>query len=222
MTTSEHMPSFDLTYANLKTLSSDPPVFTIDNFLAPSQCNHIIELALKYGDKVDTSRTYIIHQNPSENTVAASKNVRSSTTFYLNISYVEEICQKISKLTGYPTSTFEEPQVLRYKKGQYYTWHQDAIPTGKTNPYAGNRLATILIYLNPIPVKDNNNQSGFTIFQKLNLSVQPEQGKCLIFFPCFLTGAPDARTVHCSSPVLEEGEEKWMLQIWIHQRPYLN
>jgi hypothetical protein len=157
---------------------------------------------------------------PAAEIVPSSSSVRNSSTYYIDATRIEGICSKISELTGYPTSTFEEPQVVRYKVGQHYKWHQDAVPTARVNPIAGNRLATVLVYLNTLP-EDTVEHSGYTSFKHLALHVRPEKGKCLVFFPCFRDGTPDARTAHCSNVITQEGVEKWALQVWVHQRPYL-
>ena len=55
----------------------------------------------------------------------------------------------------------EEPQVVRYELGQQFTWHYDAVPpTMKGN--AGQRVATILVYLN------NVDNGGCTVFKGNN------------------------------------------------------
>ena len=234
-----HMPSFDGTYPGLVELNVDPPVFQISNFLSNSACDALVEAALRDGDCVDTSRTYLMQKTSNEpateqSNAILSKETRSSTTWYMSVSQVQELCAQVSSLTGRSDATFEEPQIVRYKSGQKYAWHQDAIPSGKANPHAGNRLATIIVYLNTLPevsiiddigcsgseaqmLKD----SGCTSFRDFELTIRPEKGKCIVFFPCFADGTPDHRTAHCSHTVVGKESEKWIAQIWVHQRPYL-
>lgn len=237
--------SLPTSFPKLTVLNKDPPVYTVDDFLTEQQCDAIVDTAQRHGEVVTTSRTYLLHNN---STSAQSKEVRNSTTWYVDANYpvIEEMCSKVSLLTGHSVSTFEEPQVVRYRPGQYYAWHQDAIPPGKVNAHAGNRLATVLIYLNDVHKgsvhhnelstngvqasnlgvleatnTDGASLGGCTSFKSLDLHVRPKKGKCLIFFPCFYDGTPDSRTVHCSQPIGEGDAEKWVAQIWVHQRPYL-
>ena len=52
---------------------------------------------------------------------------RTSTTWYLPYKDATELSDVASKLTGLPSSRFEEPQVVRYEMGEQFTWHYDAI-----------------------------------------------------------------------------------------------
>jgi prolyl 4-hydroxylase len=75
------------------------------------------------------------------------------------------------------------------------------------------------VYLNTVE------SSGGTQFRDLtgpdgaHLTVRPRQGSALLFFPADASGAPDDRTLHRGEP-LAEREEKWIVQMWIHQHPY--
>ena len=131
-------------------------------------------------------------------------------------------------------SRCEEPQIVKYDIGQEFTYHYDILPQEQlTN--GGQRVATILIYLNTVSEKNG----GGTIFRDLidgsndtnSLSVQPVQGSALIFFPSDQFGEPDDCTLHCSLPIIESQNDKsgssdnlliskWILQIWIHEKSY--
>lgn len=203
-----------------------------------------------FGDKVDISRTFLLQKatpptldnNSAVENTSLSQATRNSTTWYLDNSRVAHLLSEISTLTGRSISTFEEPQVVRYLPGQRYAWHQDAIPQGRVNAHAGNRLATVIVYLNDLPesggsgatgsdargasaANDSTEESialsGYTSFRDFKLDIKPEKGKCIVFFPCFADGTPDHRTAHCSHAVVGEGVEKWIAQVWVHQRPYL-
>ena len=84
----------------------------------------------------------------------------------------------------------------------------------------GQRLATLLVYLNTV----TTHGGGGTIFRDLfnakgnPLTVKPIQGSALLFFPAFGNGRPDDRTLHKGEIVAHE--EKWITQMWIHERPY--
>jgi hypothetical protein len=49
------------------------------------------------------------------------------------------------------------------------------------------------------------------------LSVAPKKGRALLFFPSAADGEPDERTLHAGEPT---PHEKWVAQLWLHQRPY--
>ena len=49
--------------------------------------------------------------------------------------------------------------------------------------------------------------------------MRPKQGSALLFFPAFANGQADDRTLH-KGEVLAPEEEKWIIQMWIHQSAY--
>jgi prolyl 4-hydroxylase len=75
------------------------------------------------------------------------------------------------------------------------------------------------VYLNTVE------KGGGTLFRDLKgpdgepLAVRPVQGSALLFFPADQSGVPDDRTLHCGEP-LGDNEEKWIVQMWIHQHAY--
>lgn len=107
--------------------------------------------------------------------------------------------------------TFEEPQIVRYEYGQQFTWHYDAIPKSLQDN-SGNRLVTLLVYLNDV------NVGGSTSFKDLGIQVKPVKGKALVFFPCYNNGTSDDRTMHAGQV---SGETKWIAQMWLHENNYI-
>lgn len=143
---------------------------------------------------------------------SAAAGKRTSTTWYLPYKDAKELLKVASELTGLSASRFEEPQVVRYEMGEQFTWHYDAIPASLQKS-GGNRLGTLLIYLNTLEAKSG----GATCFKDLELQVRPEKGKALLFFPCYKDGSPDERTLHCGQMC---SDTKWIAQIWIHESDY--
>ena len=110
----------------------------------------------------------------------------------------------------------EEPQIVRYKTGQEFSFHYDEVPPPQLDN-GGQRLATLLVYLNSVSV------GGGTIFRDLKgmdgnpLCMQPRQGSALLFFPAFADGRPDDRTLHKGEVAQDE---KRIIQMWIHESAY--
>jgi prolyl 4-hydroxylase len=196
-----HIPTINTNYPGLRAVHGDPPVFEIDNAFSEEQCSSFISRAELFGKKV---------QSQTFKDYAGVK--RTSTTWYVPYKHVEELTKLATDLTGIPSTHFEEPQIVRYEMGQQFSWHYDAIPAS-LNKNGGNRLATLLVYLNSLP----SSAGGATMFKDINISVSPITGKALLFFPCFSDGAPDDRTMHCGQIC---GETKWVAQMWIHESEY--
>ncbi|KAL3925854.1 MAG: hypothetical protein SGARI_005771 [Bacillariaceae sp.] len=132
----------------------------------------------------------------------------------------EAECQAIQSATSKAHEQMEEPQIVRYERGQEFSWHYDEVPPPQLNN-GGQRLATMLVYLTSVP----DGKGGGTTFRDLKnsdngeLVMQPKRGACLLFFPAFADGTPDDRTLH-KSHVLESDDPKWIVQMWIHQNAY--
>jgi prolyl 4-hydroxylase len=106
--------------------------------------------------------------------------------------------------------------VTRYREGQQYTSHLDAIDLNAANGAAmagrgGQRVATLLVYLTDCA------SGGETDFDALGLRVVPSEGNAILFFPAFMCGAADPLLRHSALPVRRG--DKWVLQLWARQRP---
>ena len=53
------------------------------------------------------------------------------------------------------------------------------------------------------------------VFRKINMDIQPRQGRAVIFFPAFLSGGVDTDTLHCAQKVIKS--TKYVSQVWIRQ-----
>lgn len=73
---------------------------------------------------------------------------------------------KASRLLGLESiNRWEEPQTVRYRRNEKFTWHLDALsPEEATNEKgAGQRIATLLVYLTELTRDDG----GATMFRDL-------------------------------------------------------
>jgi prolyl 4-hydroxylase len=200
-----HLASIDLSFPGIRVINSNPPVFEIDNFLSPEECSDLIERAENTQSLggMGTSQTF---------TGSRAVSSRTSTTCYLPVDAVTDILQRVTLLTGVPSSHYEETQICRYTTGQQYSWHFDSIPVVFRRGW-GNRLATLIVYLNDVPIESG----GATAFKDLNLQVQPQIGKALLFFPSYRDGSQDDRALHSGAVTVNT---KWIANIWIHESSY--
>ena len=200
-----HLASIDLSFPGIRVINSNPPVFEIDHFLSSKECSDLIERA---------ENTQSLGGMGTSQTFTGSKAVssRTSTTCYLPVEAVIDILQRVTLLTGVPSSHYEETQICRYTTGQQYSWHFDSIPVIFRKGW-GNRLATLIVYLNDVPIESG----GATAFKDLNLQVQPQIGKALLFFPSYRDGSQDDRALHSGAVTVNT---KWIANIWIHESSY--
>jgi prolyl 4-hydroxylase len=190
----------------LSLLHKSPPVLAIDNFFTPEECSEL-----------KTARNSAHEVNSA--TFSGSLSTRTSTSWFCQYSDVPALLSKANQILSIPLESMEEPQIVRYKKGQEFSWHYDEIPKAQLSN-GGQRLATLLIYLNDISPRCG----GGTTFRDLELdskalTMQPKCGSALLFFPTFRNGTPDDRTLHKSEVMLCD-DEKWIVQMWIHEKSY--
>jgi prolyl 4-hydroxylase len=202
-----------------------PPILVIDNFLTEQECLDVKRVVLSdTGKEIRNNENAVRVQSKTLSQYALSK--RTSTSWFCYYKSVPTVLSKFQQVLGISDlSQCEEPQIVQYQSGQEFSWHYDEIPIPLLSN-GGQRLATILIYLNTVPLENG----GSTTFRDLSngeidaatpLSIQPKLGSAVIFFPSNIHGRPDERTLHRSTPIVGDSVSKWILQIWIHERSYL-
>ena len=157
---------------------------------------------------------------------------RTSTTWFCQYNNVNSLLAKAQALLNVDLKQFEEPQLVRYRTGEEFSWHYDEIPSTELSN-GGQRLATLLVYLNDL----EDDRGGYTVFRDLKsplnesskrnkgsskgngnqLTVRPTRGSALVFFPAFKDGKVDQRTLHKGEVALDK---KMIAQLWIHEREY--
>lgn len=190
-------------YPGLRVLSSDPPVFAVDDFLSPAECDFLINAA---SDSLQTAP--VVGRGAGEVTQA-----RTSSTCFLAREDLPEYIDKISALTGKPPEHCELPQVGRYLQSQQYQAHYDAFDLGtedgqRVAEKGGQRTVTVLVYLNDVE------RGGETQFPSLKLNVRPKRGKAVVFFPATVDGCLDRRLLHAALPAVDV---KYVSQVWVRQ-----
>jgi predicted 2-oxoglutarate/Fe(II)-dependent dioxygenase YbiX len=212
------LPPFD----KFRVLHVDPMVLQIDDFFTDEECDRYVTMSLTDKKQVMESRSPTIGKD------ANSKAQRTSTTWYHHYKGVPELMAKASRLLGLDgIDHWEEPQTVRYRRNEKFTWHVDALGPDESNmDLGGQRTATLILYLTDL----EENEGGATMFRDLGgssgepLRVQPRKGSALLFFPA-AGGIPlapfDIRTLHCGEAVAEDSsQDKWIAQLWLRQGVY--
>ena len=193
-------------YPNLQVLHQNPPLFAIPNFLTPTECDFLICIAQDC-----LSPAPVVGKGAGEVTPS-----RSSSTCYLAREDLPEYLNKVSLLTGKPIKHCELPQVGRYFPSQEYRQHFDAFDLSNEDgrrfaANGGQRTVTVLTYLNDV------SEGGHTSFPALNLSVKPQKGMAIVFFPATVDGLLDTYALHAALPAVDT---KYVSQVWIRQGDY--
>lgn len=201
----------------LNCLHKSPPVLSVENFFTPKECDEYIQLTAERSQNLnDDSSSPMKVNSATFSPLAQSK--RTSTTWYCYFSQVPTILAKAKRLLYLSLDQIEEPQIVRYRTGEEFTYHYDEIPPPQL-PNGGQRICTLLVYLNTI----DEDRGGGTIFRDLKdpyanqLKMTPKRGSALLFFPALNDGTPDDRTLHKGEKAVDE---KMIAQMWIHERSY--
>jgi prolyl 4-hydroxylase len=121
---------------------------------------------------------------------------------------VHALNRRIAAVTGTEAAQGEPLQILRYRPGQEYKPHFDAV-AGDPN----QRILTVLVYLN------DDYEGGETLFLKTGLRFRGRRGDALMFRNASADGRADELAQHAGRPVI--AGEKLICSRWIRQRPFL-
>lgn len=125
----------------------EPFLMTIDDFLTPGECDHLIAVGLPL-----LKRSLIVAMGGEEEGRAQSEWRTSSTAFMprSNDKVFQCIEQRISKLASLPAENIEPLQLVRYFPGQQYREHYDWFhndDAGKIElSYGGQRVISMFAY----------------------------------------------------------------------------
>ncbi|MEA3012674.1 MAG: prolyl 4-hydroxylase [Sphingomonadales bacterium] len=186
-----------------KPLSDRPRVGRFAALFSPAECNFLAaeaELWLARSVVIDP-QTGRQHRNP----VRTSDGM--SFALFLEGPAVHALNRRIAAATGTNVAQGETLQVLRYRPGQEYRPHFDAVP-GEAN----QRILTLLVYLN------EGYDGGETVFLKTGLSFKGRKGDALLFRNTLADGRADELTQHAGRPVA--AGEKLIASRWIRARPF--
>jgi len=123
---------------------------------------------------------------------------------------------RISLVTNLKLEQMEPPQIFHYALGQEIKAHYDSLydgehAYGREGNYEGDRLATLLLYLN------DGYEGGDLEFVKVGYRYKGKAGDA-IFFASMRDGKPDKQSLHGAGPITKG--EKYILSQWIHDRRF--
>lgn len=182
-----------------------PFILHLDNVLGSEECDHLIQLS-----KERLQPSLVVDQKTGEEKLSTGRTSKGMSFYLAENDFIRTIEKRIAEITNYPSENGEGLQVLNYQSGEEYKPHFDYFPRNKVDANrGGQRVGTLLIYLNDVPV------GGETVFSKIGLSIVPKKGSAVYFHYANSKGQVDKLSLHSSIPVLEG--EKWVATKWIRE-----
>jgi len=184
-------------------LSERPDVRCIRRLYSAAECDFLIRAAepwLTPSLVVDPQSGQMV-QNPvrTSDAMAFPWIAESPAIHALN--------RRLAAATGTEPAQGEPLQVLRYRPGQQYRPHLDAV-SGDPN----QRILTALVYLN------DGYEGGETQFPRSGLTFSGAKGDALIFANALPDGRGDPEALHAGLPV--RSGEKYLASRWIRARAF--
>ena len=183
--------------------SASPEAFVFEGFLTRVECQFLVETA-----SPSFARAMVV--DPASGRFHPDPIRTSDTAAYPYVRetpFIHALNRRIAAATGTAVECGEPLQVLRYRPGQEYRPHMDALPATDNQ-----RVLTMLVYLN------EGYAGGETQFLKTGATFAGAPGDALLFRNADAAGRPDPDSRHAGLPVTEG--EKLLASRWIRQRPF--
>jgi len=228
----------------VKILSNSPRIYEITDFLTEEECDHLIDRARQF--KKD--KKFVDSSVGGDDSSKSKSEVRTSTQAWIGPAQKNDdpvfarVRKRASEFLGISLNLAEDTQIVHYSEKQQYLGHHDYTPASHIpgNKYfagGGNRVATLLYYLNDVP------EGGDTRFpyaqdhppyppelaHKLysseacttgGMQVQPKRGKAILFYSLVedghMGGIVDPTSLHAACPA--GTQEKWLANQWFRNK----
>ena len=181
-----------------------PQITRYDAFFTPDECRYLTVLAgpmLEPSVVVDAATG-----RQMKDPVRTSDGI--GFPWPLEDPLIHALNRRIAAASGTRVVQGEPIQVLRYKPGDQYRTHFDAIPG-----FANQRILTMIVWLT------DGYEGGETHFPVPGWSIKGAAGDALLFRNADEDGRRDPDAAHAGLPVA--AGEKWIASRWIRQAPFV-
>jgi prolyl 4-hydroxylase len=183
-------------------LSVEPEAWVFEDFASAAECEYLISTAqpLLQPSVIVDPATRQLRPHPIRTSDGAMFPWVSEDLV------ISALNRRIAAASETELACGEPLQVLRYRPGQEYRPHLDALPSGENQ-----RVLTMLVYLNA------DYRGGETLFTRTQLKFAGGVGDGLLFRNARPGGLADPSSQHAGLPVLDG--EKYIASRWIRERP---
>jgi len=145
------------------------------NFLTANECNQLLSVAIKKG-LIDSMVSGFIND-------VKERKSKQCWLSYQNDEIVKIIFDKVESLIKIPKHQYEEMQVVKYGKNDFFNEHYDQCflmedyCKQELKRFSKPRYLTLLIYLND----KNNYEGGETYFKNIEFKFKGNKGDAILF-----------------------------------------
>jgi prolyl 4-hydroxylase len=184
-------------------ISTSPFVACFRQLLTTAECDYLGGLAtpMLHPSMIVDPRTGAMRPDPVRTSDAAM------LAWAAEDLVIHAINRRIAAASGTAVEAGEPLQVLRYRAGQEYRPHFDALPN-----VTNQRIMTLLVFLN------DAYEGGETCFPKSGIRFRGKVGDALTFRNALPDGRPDPASLHSGAPVTSG--TKLIASRWIHQQAF--
>jgi prolyl 4-hydroxylase len=182
----------------VRPLAPSPYAVAAESFLTRAECAYLIAAAepgLQPSVVVDPATGRMI-PHPGRSSDAAMFGV------FAEDLAINAINRRLAALSNTALAQGEPLQVLRYRPGEEYKPHMDALPAEPNQ-----RILTVLVYLS------DDYDGGETRFERTGLCFRGRTGDALLFRNAGADGRPDPMSLHAGLPVTRG--VKYLASRWI-------
>jgi hypothetical protein len=196
-----------------KTLSINPRIASVENFITPEFCDALVETARGQLEPIemdagDVDASELGKDAPVGLEVAGAMRFGITDLSLRSILLLD----RITELVGLPHRGLEPPAVFRFAGGKDYPAHVDYLEPSDPERAEmiannGQRAVTFLIFLN------DDFSDGETVFPSIPLQFKGKKGDALFWWNIGNDGVPAPATLNGNLAVT--AGEKWVLSQWI-------
>lgn len=184
-------------------LSDSPDVVQFRNLFTDAECDFLMLVAEPTYEK-----SMVVGADGRDKLDPIRTSDNAPMHWLIEDPVIAALNRRLAAASGTAYDQGEPMTILRYRPGQQYFRHYDALP-GIDN----QRFKTALVYLN------QGYGGGETRFTKTGLRIAGGKGNCIVFRNSLGNGRFDPMSEHCGMPVTHG--TKHLASRWIRERRHL-
>lgn len=189
---------------------SDPEVIVFSDVFSSIECDTLVSLI-----QPRLARSYVFENATGASIEDPGRSSKGAHFPRGENQLVDLLDLRLATLCKWPLERTEHVQFLQYEKDEKYIphydfFHPDQVGSNETIKIAGNRVATIIVYL------QEPEKGGSTFFPDLNLRVNPVKGSAVFF--SYERPNADTKTLHSGEPVIKG--TKSIVTKWFREKKF--